>query len=90
MLYTMKRTQIYLDEPLWRDLKNRARQRGITVSDLIRQSLKLLYPTPVGERRKAMEALVGIWRDRTDLPETEEYVRAMRRDTRAKRLGLCS
>ena len=40
----------------------------------------------IARRGEAMLAFVGLWRDRTDLPDTETYVRGLRRDTRYQRL----
>ena len=37
-------------------------------------------------RKTAMQAVVGIWKDRTDIGSTEAYVRGLRRGTRLKRL----
>jgi hypothetical protein len=83
----MRRTQLYLDDDLWKALHARARSQGTTISDLVRQAARERYLGNLEERSKAMEALVGIWRDRTDLPDsTEEYVRNLRRDTRIERL----
>ena len=83
----MKRTQLYLDDDLWNALHNRARIEKTTISHLVRQAARERYLGNLDERRKAMNALVGIWKDRTDLPEsTEEYVRSLRRDTRMERL----
>ncbi len=86
MLYTMRRTQLYLDEILWDRLRTEARARHTTVSDLVRKALREKYVSSFERRRKAMEAVVGIWKDRTDLPDTDEYIRSMRRNTRAERL----
>jgi hypothetical protein len=84
----VRRTQLYLDDDLWNALHTRARKQRTTISDLVRQAVRDRYLGNLEERRKAMEGLVGIWKDRTDLPDsTEEYVRSMRRDTRLKRLG---
>jgi hypothetical protein len=53
----------------------------------VRRAVRDHYLGNLDERRKAMEGLVGIWKDRTDLPDsTEEYVRSLRRDTRLERL----
>ena len=83
----MKRTQLYLDDDLWNALHNRARTEKTTISHLVRQAARERYLGNLDDREKAMKALVGIWKDRTDLPEsTEEYVRSMRRDTRMERL----
>jgi len=83
----MRRTQLYLDDDLWNTLHTRARSEGTTISDLVRQAVRERYLGNLDERREAMEAIVGIWKDRTDLPDsTEEYVRSLRRDTRIERL----
>jgi hypothetical protein len=83
----MRRTQLYLDEDLWNALHARARRQGTTISNLVRQAARERYLGNLDERREAMEAIVGIWKDRTDLPDsTEEYVRSLRHDTRIERL----
>jgi hypothetical protein len=84
----MRRTQLYLDDDLWNALHARARSMGTTISALVRDAARERYLGNLDERREAMEAMVGIWKDRTDLPDsTEEYVRSLRRDTRMERLG---
>ena len=76
----MRRTQLYLDDDLWNALHAKARREGTTISDLVRQAARERYLGNLDERRKAMEGLIGIWKDRTDLPDsTEEYVRSLRR-----------
>jgi len=83
----MRRTQLYLDEDLWNALHARARRQGTTISNLVRQAARERYLGNLDGRREAMEAIVGIWKDRTDLPDsTEEYVRSLRHDTRIERL----
>ena len=83
----MRQTQLYLDDDLWNTLHTRARSEGTTISALVRQAARERYLGNLDERREAMEAIVGIWKDRTDLPDsTEEYVRSLRRDTRIERL----
>jgi hypothetical protein len=83
----MRRTQLYLDDDLWNALHTRARKEGTTISALVREAARDRYLGNLEERRKAMEGIVGIWKDRTDLLDsTEEYVRGMRRGTRIERL----
>jgi hypothetical protein len=83
----MRRTQLYLDDDLWNTLHTRARSEGTTISALVRQAARERYLGNLDKRREAMEAIVGIWKDRADLPDsTEEYVRSLRRDTRIERL----
>jgi hypothetical protein len=45
-----------------------------------------LDPAELEERKAAMMAIVGLWKDRTDLPGTETYIRNLRGGTRLKRL----
>ena len=47
---------------------------------------KKLDPAEVEERRAAMMGIVGLWKDRTDLPDTETYIRNLRGGTRLARL----
>ncbi|MBI5281248.1 MAG: CopG family transcriptional regulator [Candidatus Solibacter usitatus] len=82
----MKRTQLYLDDDLWNALHAQALSQSTTMSELVRQAVRERYLGNADERRRAMEAFVGIRKDRDDLPETEEYVRGLRRGERLERL----
>jgi hypothetical protein len=84
----MRRTQLYLDDDLWNTLHLRARQEKTTVSDLVRQAARERYIGNAGQRRRALMGIAGLWKDRTDLPDTEAYLRELRRDTRQSRLGI--
>ena len=83
----MKRTQLYLDDDLWNTLHVRARQSRTTVSELVRQAARDRYLGSMDSRAKAMQAVVGIWKDRKDMSSTEAYVRRLRRGSRLKRLS---
>jgi hypothetical protein len=83
----VRRTQLYLTDDLWDTLKFHARQEKTTVSELARRAIRERYLGDRQRRAAAMEAFIGIRKDRTDLPEsTEEYVRSLRRGTRLRRL----
>jgi hypothetical protein len=47
---------------------------------------KKLDPAEVEERRAAMMGIVGLWKDRTGLPDTDTYIRNLRGGTRLARL----
>jgi len=85
----MKRTQLYLDEEMARTLAALSRQKGTTVSDLVRESVRDKYMS-----RKEMDKvslarqLSGIWRNRKDLRDIEGTIRRLRRGTRLRRFGL--
>ena len=88
MIYIMRRTQIYLDDELWKALHSHARREKTTISELIRQATRDRYMRNRGRRRADLMGIVGIWKDRTDLPDTETYVRSLRKGTRLQRLGV--
>jgi hypothetical protein len=83
----MKRTQLYLDEDLWEVLHIRARESRSTVSELVRQAVRERYLGDSAERKRALLAIVGMWKDRPEFADSEAYVRKLRRDTRFERLS---
>lgn len=84
----MKRTQLYLDEGIWKLLQIRSRLSGTSISELVRQAIREKYGISAEKRRQAMQAVVGMWKDRTDLPDTETYIRQLRKGRRRlRRLG---
>jgi hypothetical protein len=84
----MKRTQLYLDEDLWAALHAQAILAGTSVSELVRVAVRDRYLGNLEERRAAMMGIVGLWKDRTDIKDTESYIRNLRDDDRLERLGI--
>ncbi|MGD0134082.1 MAG: CopG family transcriptional regulator [Bryobacteraceae bacterium] len=83
----MRRTQLYLEDDLWKTLHILARQSGSTISELVRKALREKYLDDAAKRKEALLSIVGIWKDRTDLGDTEKYIRDLRRDNRLRRLS---
>jgi hypothetical protein len=83
----MRRTQLYLDDDLWSTLHAQARRQGTSVSDLVRQAARQCYLGQMDGRREAMQAFVGIRKDRAELSDAVESVRSLRRGSRIERLG---
>lgn len=81
----MKRTQFYIDENLWETLRVRSHQAGTSISELVRQAVREKYAASPASRRQAMLSLAGIWKDRDDVPDSETYVRRLRKGSRLKR-----
>jgi len=79
----MRRIQLYLDDDLWNALRERALREGTSVSELVRQAARERYLGTLERRRMAMQAFVGIRKDRSDLPDSVEYVRSLRRGSPA-------
>jgi hypothetical protein len=88
MLYIMKRTQLYLDDDLWAALHAQALLRRTSISELVRIAARDRYMGNLEERRAAMMGIVGLWKDRTDMEDTETYIRNLRDDDRLERLGI--
>jgi predicted transcriptional regulator len=86
ILYIMKRTQLYMEDDVWKALQIRAKQSKSTISELVRQAVREKYLDKKSERREAMLSAIGLWKNRTDLPDTETYVRSLRDDDRLKRI----
>jgi Arc/MetJ family transcription regulator len=85
MLYIMRRTQLYLEDELWAALHAKALLEGATVSELVRVAVRERYMGDLEERRQAMLGIVGLWKDRNDLDDTETMVRRLRSGARLKR-----
>jgi hypothetical protein len=83
----MRRTQLYLDDDLWNVLHARARSAGTTISELVRQAIRDQYLGKLDERKRAMQAAVGLWRDHRDIRDSVAYVRKLRRGTRLRRVS---
>lgn len=83
----MRRTQLYLEDDLWKTLHILARQSRSTVSELVRRAVREKYLGDAARRKEALLSAVGLWKDRTDLPDTETYVRSLRKGDRLKRIS---
>jgi hypothetical protein len=82
----MRRTQLLLDDDLWKILHVQADERGTSVSELARQALREKYSNPATRRSEAMEAVIGIWKDREDIGPTEGYIRQVRKGSRRRQM----
>ncbi len=74
----MRRTQIYLDEEIFSILEQESKTKHITVSEVIRRSLKQSLVRREQKIRKNLERVFGLWSDRSI--DTEQYVRDLRKD----------
>ena len=82
----MKRTQLYIEDDVWKVLAIRAKQSHSTISELVRQALREKYLNGMSNRKEALLAAVGLWKDRSDIPDGETYVRRLRKDHRLARI----
>jgi hypothetical protein len=85
----MKRTQLYLDEEMARTLAALGRQKGKTISELVRESVHETYMNRKEiDKGTLARQLSGVWRHRKDLKQIDRTLRRFRKGTRLKRLGL--
>jgi hypothetical protein len=87
MIYIMRRTQLYLRENIWKTLHVRSRQQGTSISELVRQAVDEKFGSSPANRKEAMLALVGLRKQRRDLPDTATYVRKLRKGKRLRRIS---
>jgi hypothetical protein len=82
------RTQLYLDADLHRALAAAASRENKTLSAVIRERLRVALRRDLRPALGlALDAAFGLWKDRDDLPNTEAYIRSLRRSTRGERFG---
>lgn len=85
----MKRTQLYIDETVFKTLEDISHEQMVSISELVRKAIRKVY---INEKPADADIILkkaaGIWKDRKDIPSTEEYIREMRRDTRGERFGI--
>lgn len=85
----MKRTQLYLDEDMARTLAALSRQKGATISQLVRESVLEKYMSRKEiDKVSLARQLGGIWAGRKDLQDIDRALRKLRRGKRLKRFGL--
>ena len=83
----MKRTQLYLDEEMARTLETLSRQKGSTISELVRASLREHYmPGKDLDKVALARRLTGIWKNRKDLENVDASIRKLRKGSRRERL----
>jgi Ribbon-helix-helix protein, copG family len=77
----VRRTQLYLEDDVWQILQLRARQSGTSMSELVRKAIRDVYLCDQTDRKTAMTGIMGLWKDRNDIGDAQEYVRKLRRAT---------
>ena len=84
-MYIVRRTQLYIEEDLWNALHDQARYQRTTISNLVRRAVRDRYLGSLEERRNAMQAFVGVWKNRSELANSEDFVRVLRRGNRIEK-----
>jgi len=82
----VRRTQLYLDDDLWKTLHAKALLEGATISELVRVAVRERYMGSISDRHDAMLGVVGLWKDRADLEDSSSFIRNLRDDDRPERL----
>jgi hypothetical protein len=83
----MKRSQVYLLDNQWQKLIALSKQHRESVAQLIRAAIDKAYEEKTDiDFELALRKGFGIWKKRTDLGDTDNYVRILRTDKRINRL----
>lgn len=83
----MKRTQLYLDEKMWRDISVLSKQKKKSISELVRIAIHKTYGLKRDKDSTAvLSKAFGIWKNRKDLKDTEAYIRNIRKGRRIDQL----
>lgn len=82
----MKRSQIYLLDNQWQKLNALSKQQGQSIAQLIRNAIDKVYEKKNDiDFELALRKGFGIWKKRTDIGNTNNYVRMLRTDKRINR-----
>ena len=82
----MKRTQIYLSDDLYFEIKERSKKSKKSVSEIIRKTLReSLMPNRKEEILSSIDEAFGLWKDREF--DTEAYIREIRKGARVDSSG---
>ena len=76
----MKRTQIYLDEEIYKYLVEESKKTGKSISELIREKLRKEINKNTQKLIENIRKTSGIWKDRKF--DTESYIRNLRKGNR--------
>jgi len=80
----MERTQIYFSKAEKESLKRLAIKKGISMAEVIREAVAEYLAKEQESVLDKLDASQGIWRDREDIPDSDEYVSEMRKAWFAK------
>ena len=83
----MKRTQLYIEDDVFRILRRMSKEKTTSISELVRAAVRKEYALEKpAHAEDVLREAAGIWKDRKDLRSADRYVREMRKDTRRERL----
>jgi len=74
----VRRTQIYIDETTYGNLKKESSLKGLSISEIIRESVQKKLGSRVERMLRATDSVSGIWKDRRF--DVDGFVRAARKD----------
>jgi predicted CopG family antitoxin len=77
----MKRTQIYIDDKTYGNLKKESRLKGLSISEIIRESVQKKLSSRVERMIRATDSVSGLWKDRRF--DVDAFIRAARKDRKA-------
>jgi len=77
----MRRTQIYIDESIYKFLRKESQLSGKPMSEIIRESIKSRMGSKTGRILKRTDDVYGIWEKRRF--DVKKHVRDLRKDRKS-------
>lgn len=77
----MKRAQIYIDEETYGNLEQESRRKGLSISEIIRESVQTRMSSRVEQMIRATDSVSGLWKDRRF--DVDAFIRGARKDRKA-------
>jgi hypothetical protein len=74
----MKRTQIYIDDETFGKLKSESSLKGVSISEIIRDSVHNTLGSGVEKIIRAADSVSGVWSDRDF--DVDAFIRSARKD----------
>jgi len=74
----MERTQIYLNGNHKEELQKMAKEKGTSMSELIREAVVEYIARSKEESMNKIANTKGLWADRTDITDSDSYINEMR------------
>lgn len=74
----MERTQIYLKRNHKEELQKMAKEKGTSMSELVREAVVEYMARSKEESINKIANTKGLWADRTDITDSDSYINEMR------------
>ncbi len=83
----MERTQIYFDKEEKETLMKVARKKGVPMAEIVREAVGQYLTREKVSDIDRLQDTCGIWKDRTDIEDSDGFIADMRKSWASEREG---